>query len=159
MAPSQSPSDNPIPSFPKKDTTPVNIPLPLSLTSDTPTTTSTDPTKTEPSTPTDVNTLNANNRLMLSTILATTQSHRKQIQAILTPPTKGQQPLWQDPKLDKLIGKLISAKNATKGNGTTVSEREMEQVKELRKIIGKLVKWDRKVLSVREWVLEKEEID
>ncbi|KAL8783405.1 MAG: hypothetical protein Q9213_004664 [Squamulea squamosa] len=165
MTPSQSPFDTPIPSFPGRDTTPFTIPLPLSPTPYTPITMATDPTDTETSTPSasptqdDAVALNANNQLILATILATTQSHRKQIQAILKPPTKGQQPLWQDPKLDKLIGRLISAKNATRGDGTTVSEREMEQVKELRKIIGELVKWDKKVLKVREWVLEKEEID
>ncbi|KAI4245687.1 MAG: hypothetical protein L6R42_010122 [Xanthoria sp. 1 TBL-2021] len=159
---------------PPSSSSPTENPPPLTPTSDTSTTLSTDTTDTETfgELEDDFDLMTANTRTMLSNILATTQAQSKIARAITTHPKpepnpadsephdmeaapQALEPLWRDPTLGKLIGRLIETQNLTRGSGGDegdVRGREVQQVKALRGVIGELVEWDREVLAVREWV-------
>ncbi len=173
MSASQSPSDIPLPPSPSWNTTPFSDSLPPSLTSDTSTITPTNTSITVTSTPSradaqdDIDTIYTRNRATLANILAMTQAHSARLRALIAPSAeeggrvveaqRGREPLWRDPTLGKLIGRLIETKNMTRGfeaDEESMRQREMQQLRLLRGVIEELGAWDWKVLRVRQWVLD-----
>ncbi|KAL8651179.1 MAG: hypothetical protein Q9226_004820 [Calogaya cf. arnoldii] len=154
---------------------------PLSSTSITPSTETTD-SENFGSFEDDYHLMTAKTRTLLSNILATTQAQRKLAQSLIRPskpvdnndndntknfesPQKSNapqaselEPLWRNLTLGNLIGRLIEAKNLTRGDVWNedreyVRMREVEQVRLLRGVISELAELDREVLEVRELVL------
>ncbi|KAL8856154.1 MAG: hypothetical protein Q9178_007192 [Gyalolechia marmorata] len=173
MPASQSPSDIPLPPSPNWETIPFSDSLPPSPTSDTSTITPTNTSITVTSTPSrvdaqdDIDTINVRNRSTLANILAMTQTHSARLRALIAPSAEeggrvveaqsGREPLWRDPTLGKLIGRLIETKNMTRGfeaDEKSMRQREVQQLRLLRGVIEELGAWDWKVLRVRQWVLD-----
>ena len=109
----------------------------------------------------------------LSSILATMQAQSQLLRSmaiptlkpeptsqLLHPPNTHQEqeqvPLYRDPTLMSLISRMIAAKNLTRGDvgdGEERRDRDLEQVRLLRRVVKELGELDRVVLGPREEVL------
>ncbi|KAL8852168.1 MAG: hypothetical protein Q9221_002992 [Calogaya cf. arnoldii] len=182
----EPPETSPSPSLltPPSISPPLENPPPSTPLSSTSTTSSTETTDSENfgSFEDDYHLMTTKTLTLLSNILATTQAQRKLAQSLIRPskpasnndnnnnnisesPQKSNapqaselEPLWCNTTLGNLIGRLLEAKNLTRGDVGNEDRkytrmREVEQVRLLRGLIAELVEFDREVLGARELVL------